>query len=495
MGIDKKQEYLLKACESFDRRILVISPDFEIISAEGRNFGQKLDDIAGQQCYQILYNRHTLCPVCPAEETKKTCQPAVIKSRIDSSSDDMKACLYAYPIMDDDRLEAITLMDFDLPVFEGMEAELQRSNAFLRKLLQSAVDGIIASDMKGNILIFNDAASEISGLSVDEALHQMNIRDVYPGDGARDIMSKLRSDEHGGKGKLKSYQVDVIGKNGDLIPISLNAAVVYEDEGEVATIGFFHDMRETLRMKKELEKTQLQLMQSEKMASLGKLSAGVAHQLNNPLGGITLFTKLVLEEYKLEEGAQEDLNRILSDAERCRDIVKELLEFARQTRHEVRPTDINRALSRTLFLLENQSIFQNIKIVRELEPTLPQIPGDIQQLNHVFMNLILNAAQAMEGNGRLTLKTGLSGDQKQVCIQIADTGPGIPEDILPHIFEPFFTTKEEGKGTGLGLSMVYGIVENHRGSISVDSSREKGTSFKIKLPVTRPDLEEFESGE
>ncbi|MGC8853441.1 MAG: VacB/RNase II family 3'-5' exoribonuclease, partial [Halothiobacillaceae bacterium] len=200
---------------------------------------------------------------------------------------------------------------------------------------------------------------------------------------------------------------------------------------------------------------------AEKMASLGKLAAGVAHQLNNPLGGITLYAQLMLEEYALDEAAESDLRRILDDAERCRNTIRELLEFARQTRQEIRLNDLNHALSQTLFLLENQSLFHNIEIVKELDPSLPKVPSDVQQLNHVFMNIILNAAEAMEGQGQLRVRTSRSEDGRYAVIQISDTGPGIPEDVLPHIFEPFFTTKEEGKGTGLGLSLVYGIIENH----------------------------------
>jgi len=364
-----------------------------------------------------------------------------------------------------------------------IKKELERSNAFLHNLIRSAVDAIIAADKTGKVIIFNDAAAEISGYSVEEALKSLDIRDVYPGDGAKDVMKKLRSDEYGGKGKLKKYQVNVVGKNGNTIPIMLNASIVYEGEKEVATIGFFHDLREEIEMKKKLEKTQIQLLQAEKMASLGKLAAGVAHQLNNPLGGISLFTKLILEEYELEEKVKEDLNRILKDTQRCSDTVKELLEFARQTSQFMKPCDINRAISRTLFLLENQALFQNIITDKNLEENLPLVKADIQQLNHMFMNIILNAAQAMEGKGKLIIKTSLSSDEKHVCIEIADTGPGIPEDIKSHIFEPFFTTKDEGKGTGLGLSIVYGIVENHMGNIQVSSEPGKGTKFLIELPI------------
>ena len=334
-------------------------------------------------------------------------------------------------------------------------------------------------------MIYNEAASEISGYSVEEALSSLNIRDVYPGDGAKEVMKKLRSEEYGGKGKLKSLKVDFLRRNSEVIPISLNAAIVYENETEVATIGFFHDLREKIQMKSQLEKTQVQLLQAEKMSSLGKLAAGVAHQLNNPLGGITLFTKLVMEEYQHEPGAMEDLQRILKDAQRCRDTVKELLEFARQTRQEMRLHDINQAIERTLFLLENQSLFQNIVIEKQLAENLPKVPGDIQQLNHLFMNIILNAAQAMEGNGKLSIKTELSTKNNLVRIEISDTGPGIPDDVMPHIFDPFFTTKEEGKGTGLGLSMVYGIVQNHGGNIRAKTKAGEGTSFIVELSLTQ----------
>ena len=329
-------------------------------------------------------------------------------------------------------------LDFDLPARGEIEDKLQSSNALLRNLILSAVDGVIAADKQGKILIFNDMAAELFGYSVEEALESLDIRNIYPEQKAHEVMKVLRSDQYGGRGKLRSYEVEVLNKSGERIPISLNASIVYEGDREVATIGFFHDLRETQRMKAELEKTQLQLLQSEKMASLGKLAAGVAHQLNNPLAGITLYTRLALEDYDLEEGARKDLLRVLEDAERCRDTVKELLEFTRQTRHLMRPHDINRAISRTLFLLENQTLFQNIIIEKDLDPALPLVYSDIQQLNHLFMN-IYSERRPGHGGKRRTERSRpfFFPKPKQVRIEIADTGPGIPEHILPHIFDPF----------------------------------------------------------
>jgi len=364
-----------------------------------------------------------------------------------------------------------------------MDDASKQSSAFLKNLILSSVDGVIAADKSGKILIFNQAAEEISGYSADEALTRLNIRDVYPADGAHEVMRKLRSEEYGEKGKLKSYQVDVLRKDGEIIPISLNAAIVYEDDKEIATIGFFHDLRESLRIKRELEKTQIQLLQAEKMTSLGKLAAGVAHQLNNPLGGIILYAQLVLEEYQLDEKVRDDLKRILKDAKRCQDTVKELLEFTRQTRHLMQPHDINQSISRTLFLLENHTMFQNIEIIKDFTPSLPLLSVDIQQLNHMFMNIFFNAAQAMDGRGKLIIRTYLLPSHNRIGIDITDTGPGVSEKNLPHIFEPFFTTKEEGEGTGLGLSLVYGIVQNHGGTIRATSKINNGATFIIELPI------------
>jgi two-component system, NtrC family, sensor kinase len=484
MRTDKENSYFIKAVESFRRRLIVISPDFRILAANNSPEGQQIPDIIGKPCHEVFYERPSPCLHCAVEEATITQRPALRPKNDDTENLWKMACLYAYPIVSDGEIEAFVSMDFDLPIQGGIEEKLQRANIMLRNLISSSVDGVIAADKTGNILVFNSAATQISGYSKTEALERLNIRDIYPGDKAYEVMKDLRGNGYGGPGKLKSYRVEVTDKEDAVIPISLNASIVYEEGQEVATIGFFHDMREKLKMEEQLKNAQLQLLQSEKMASLGKLAAGVAHQLNNPLGGITLYTKLMLEDYQLEESAREDLNRILKDAERCRDTVKELLEFTRQTRHFMKPNDINKAITRTLFLLERQPLFQNVQIIQNLSESLPLVTCDLQQMNHVFMNLILNAAQAMEGQGTLTLTTVPLEKDTRIRLEIADTGPGIPETLLPRIFEPFFTTKEEGQGTGLGLSLVYRIIQTHNGRINVQSTPGKGTTFVIEMPAT-----------
>ena len=481
--MDEQTKIMLRALDAFNRKILVVSPQFEILAIRGHDTGVSGSDVIGSKCYKTLYKRQAACMQCPTFKVSRLRQPALSHGYHPPQKPNQIPCLYSYPLVSGGKIDGYVMMDFDFPALDALEEKLRRTNAFFSNLILSAVDCVIAADLSGKILNFNNSAAEIFGYSVEEALKDLNIRDLYPGDGAKEVMRKLRSDEYGAKGKLKRYHVDVKAKNGELIPISLYASIIYEDGRETATIGFFHDLRERLRIKAELEKTQVQLLQAEKMASLGKLAAGVAHQINNPLGGITLFAKLALEEYELEEGVRQDLQRILKDARRCRDTVKELLEFTRQTRHHMRPHEVNQAIARTLFLLENQSLFQNIEIEKKFAADLPPVNADIQQLNHVFMNIILNAAQAMDGKGKLTITTDHDAAVGWVVVEIADSGPGIADAVMPCIFDPFYTTKEEGQGTGLGLSLVYGIIENHGGRIHARNQPAGGAAFVIELPV------------
>ncbi len=485
MRTDQEKDLIIRAVDASKRRFFIISKDYTILSLN--DFTRKMvsvEDARGRHCYEVFYGRSSPCETCVAARVLETGEQALFYTHkgvldVSKSAD----CFYSYPVPDGDEIEAVVVLDLDLDAVGEMLGRIDRSNAFLRNLILSSVDGVIAADMTGKIIVFNEAAAEVSGYSIQEALTSLDIRDVYPGDGARQVMKKLRSDKYGGKGKVKSLEVQTKNKDGGLIPIRLNAAIVYEGEKEIASIGFFHDMSEELKMKQELEKTQTQLLQAEKMSSLGKLAAGVAHQLNNPLGGITLYAKLLLEDYDLSEDAVEDVHRIIRDAQRGSETVKELLEFARQTRLKRVSVDINQSVSRTLFLLENQALFHDIEIVKNFHDKPLFVLADVQQLNHVFMNIILNAAQAMEGKGRLTIQTGLTASGDRIFIKISDTGPGISDDVVPHIFEPFYTTKEEGKGTGLGLSLVYSIIDEHGGVITAGNNPDGGAVFTIELPV------------
>jgi len=377
----------------------------------------------------------------------------------------------------------------DVSVTKRIENELRKANDFLRNLIENSVDGIVAADMKGKIIIFNKSAEKLLGYGSEEAIANVHITQLYPPGVAKEIMRRLRAPEYGGVGRLETSQITLVGRTGELIPVNISAAIIYEEGREIASFGIFTDLREKLKMERELQETQLQLLQSEKMASLGKLAAGVAHEINNPLGGILIFSKMLLEDMPPDDPRREDLERIGNEATRCKEIVKGLLEFARQTSYRMEPTDLNRALVQGISLLENQALFHNIRIIKNLEPNLPPITANTGQLNQVFMNIILNAAEAMDGQGTLTINTRLGPEKNTVIVEFTDTGCGIKEEYMTRIFDPFFTTKEVGKGTGLGLSMSYGIVEKHRGRIWVKSKEGEGSTFTIELPV-RAETEE-----
>ncbi len=372
----------------------------------------------------------------------------------------------------------------DLTEWKRIEGELKKANSFFVNLIESSVDGIIAADIKGNIIIFNHSAEELTGYKAEEVIGgKLHITQIYPEGVAKDIMRKLRSEEYGGVGKLTPIRIKVLTKSGEEIPIELSAALVYEEGHEIASVGIFTDLRERLKIEEQLQQTHLQLVQSEKMASVGKLAAGVAHEINNPLGGILIYASLMLEDMAEDDPRREDIKRIVQETTRCKEIVKSLLEFGHQSGPKFEPVDVNRAIVDGLFFLENQAIFHNIEIVKDLDPFLPRIMGNASQLKQVFMNMVVNAADAMSGNGKLTIRTRLSEDESYVTVEFTDTGVGIPEENLSKIFDPFFTTKEVGKGTGLGLAVCYGIAEKHGGRIEVDSKVGEGTTFRIILPV------------
>ena len=233
----------------------------------------------------------------------------------------------------------------------------------------------------------------------------------------------------------------------------------------------------------ELVAMQARVAQSERLASLGMLAAGVAHEINNPLGGILSLTALTLESMDRDHPDRENLEEVVKQTERCRDIVRGLLEFSRQSSMSAEWIDLNKALQETLALITRQALFFNIEVVKRLDDRLPAVLGDASQIQQVLMNILMNAAQAMNEQGVLTIATRRGPRNGFVEILISDTGGGIPPDQLRQIFDPFFTTKESGQGTGLGLSIAYGIVARHGGTIAVESEVGKGSTFTIRLPA------------
>jgi two-component system NtrC family sensor kinase len=242
--------------------------------------------------------------------------------------------------------------------------------------------------------------------------------------------------------------------------------------------------------KRQKEESETRLLQSEKQASIGKLAGGVAHEINNPLTGVVTFTHMLLKRKDIPEDARSDLETIAQETERVRKIVKGLLDFSRQTELDREMTDMSRLVRHTVSLVENQALIKGVNLSLEQADGLPMITIDRNQIQSVLLNIIINALDATETGGSITITTGNKmrmsagkAGQKGIEIAITDTGCGIPPEIMDKLFDPFFTTKEVGRGTGLGLSVSYGIVERHGGTILVQSKVQGGSTFFVWLPA------------
>ena len=268
---------------------------------------------------------------------------------------------------------------------------------------------------------------------------------------------------------------------------NLNAKVDVASKDELGELSdTFNTMALALKERDERLKefARNKIMESERLALIGQLSANVAHELNNPLQGIVTYSHLLLEEVSDEDPSKDFLQKIVVQANRCRDIIRGLLDFSRQRKPDKTLCDVNSVLSDCVSLLENQALFHNIQIINVLDDNLPLAIIDPSQIERVFMNIIINAAQAMDGNGQLTLATRFEAVERFIVVEFTNTGPEIAKENMEKIFDPFFTTKETGHGVGLGLAISFGIIKEHNGTISVESGAGNNTTFTVRLPVT-----------
>jgi len=287
----------------------------------------------------------------------------------------------------------------------------------------------------------------------------------------------------------------LVSASGEVARGNLNAKVEVKSNDELGELAnTFNSMASALKERDERLKefTRSKIMESERLAIIGQLAAGVAHELNNPLQGIVTYSHLLLETMPNEEWSKGNLEKIVTQANRCRDIVRGLLDFSRQRKPNKTLYDVNKVLRECVSLLENQALFHNIQIKDALDPKLPMTVIDPSQIERVFMNIIINAAEAMDGKGLLALTTRLDPVEHFIDVKFTDTGPGITKENLERIFSPFFTTKDAGHGVGLGLAISYGIVREHKGTILVESEVGKGTTFTVRIPVTEE--ESLENG-
>ncbi len=475
--------------------ILMVDESNRVIYANskmGEILGQPKDELVGKNVgkflpFQHLSIIHDLVQRVDPENPQQlrfctTIQPT------ETSQQDFRAfetCIVVSRV----GTSVITCMYFhDLTKHMEIERQLHDANSFLNNIIMSSADGIVVIDTEGKIVIFNEGAERILGYSAEEMIgNPVALSKVYSPDLAREIMRRLRTDESGPPGKLTSARITLVNKNNEEVPVNFSAAIIKKDDREVGSVGIFSDLRERLRIRRELEEAKMQLMQAEKIASLGRLAAGVAHEINNPLSGILIYADMLMKDLSQNPQWSEDLQQIIDQTLRCKQIVTRLLEFSRQSLGQRVVFDVNMIINRSVELLAHQALFHDVDFVLDVHPDIPQMTGDPGQLQQVFTNLIINAGSAMSGKGEITVTSTFDPASEEVVLRFSDTGPGIPPDILSKIFEPFFTTKGPGEGTGLGLSVVYGIIQQHGGTIEVKNLPSGGALFTIVLPLACPE--------
>jgi two-component system NtrC family sensor kinase len=367
--------------------------------------------------------------------------------------------------------------------------ELTATIAFQKNLIESSMDGILGCNETGRVMIFNKAMERLLGYSKKDALDHLSLDLVFAPDERLRFNSVLSSEAYGGRNRLFLHETSLLSSTGKRIPVQISAAVLTEAEAISGLVCFIRDLRELRRLEQEMS-DQARILHQDKMMSLGRLAASVVHEINNPLTGILNFICLmrrILDRGQLAADQQDKFKQHLelveSETRRCSQIVSGLLTFSRKSPPTFTRFQVEDLINRCILLSQHKIQLSRISKTLSIPPSLPPVMGDFNQLQQCLINLLFNAIDAMPGGGTLEISAGADLPQKEVFIQVKDSGPGISPSDLPHIFEPFYTTKKEGYGVGLGLSTVYGIMERHHGSVLVESQVGKGTAFTLKLPV------------
>jgi two-component system sensor histidine kinase HydH len=349
-----------------------------------------------------------------------------------------------------------------------VDRTLDRMKGYTENVVESMADGLISMDRDGRIVTLNRQALQILGAG-RELLEGRRIADVL-GERVGEI---LGSAEKGGA--VREREIDVRRDPDGIIPLSLSAAPLKDEKGrEMGSVLLIKDLR-------EIRDLQGRVRRSERLASLGRLAAGVAHEIRNPLSSIRGFAQYFVKRFHGQPEEEGYASVMVKEVDRLNRVITELLDFAGPKEPRREPQSLADIADHALKLLAPDLTARNVAVFREYEPDLPAVSVDRDQISQVFLNLLLNAIESMDGGGEIRLALRRYGPPPAVLAAIADTGAGIPADDLEKVFEPFFSRKR--KGSGLGLAIVHQIIESHRGEIRVESRQGKGTTFLIKLPV------------
>ncbi len=392
---------------------------------------------------------------------------------------------------------------------ERRNEELTQAKAFADNIIRSLANSLVVTDSEALMTMANDACLQLLGYTREELQGKplaMILAEGAPHPLRRgsEFWNRCRT-----SGRATGLETALRTRGGEEIPVSMNASVMRDRGGGTAGIVLVAtDLREMRRLLlearaaaeaeraqaaerakayRELTSLQARLIQSEKMSSLGRMAASVAHEINNPLGAIVVFSCLLLEKTPESFPDRKKLETIVREASRCRDIVRGLLDFARPVQSALVETDLSAIVLAALDLVKTQPIFEKISITVETSPAPLRVRCNASQIQQALTNLLVNAAEAISGGGSIAVKSWREESRRMAAVSVRDSGCGIAPESLEQIFEPFFTTKQGGHGTGLGLAIVYGIVERHGGTIKVDSRPGEGTTFTVWLPERGPE--------
>ena len=353
----------------------------------------------------------------------------------------------------------------------------QEAGEKYRQILDLAWDGIVVHDTQ-TIFYANRCVREIFGVPSEDDLHAASLHRFLAPE-TRWTLYEALNKAGGADGQPINFEGKGLRPNGETFPLEVStSATTYSGRPALQTV-----LRDITRRKASEE---LQLVE-ERLSAAGQLALNIAHEINNPLGGIVTYTHLLLED--LAENAEKEqlvdvAQKVLKLANRCKIIVGSLLDFARTERDGRVKVQMNAVIKETLALLEGHRIMNGMELKLALAPDLPMILAHRTKMEQVMMNLIINAAEAMEGRGTLGIDTTHDSQRGLVVVRVSDTGPGFNDEVRKRLFEPFFSTKHRGRGTGLGLAITHGIVKQHRGNILVDSQPGRGATFLVFLPCS-----------
>jgi PAS domain S-box-containing protein len=478
--VRKERTYVQKVLDSIPDIVLVVDRDKRVKTSNAaftRYCGRSREDAIGMFCHSAMCGREAAldtadhpCPFDEVVETGETRSIVQVKERVDGDQEHFE--LTMTPLRDENG-EITEVVEALHPISErvALQREAEEFAHRFRQFIDSADDMISIKDLDGRYQVVNQATADFLGKKIEECVGR-RIAEISDG-------------------KISEI---VVGHDREVI--SGRQAITYEEvlptsrgERNYSTIRFplfdyFDDVVGVCTISRDVtreKRLQRELTHADKLAALGKLAAGVAHEINNPLTGILAYAEDLLEGVDDREPRADDYRVIIRETLRCRGIVRNLLDFSRQSRPRMRPANLNAVAERVLSLVERLATFRDIRVTRRLAGDLPAIRGDAAQLQQVVLNLLVNAAEKMPGGGEIVIETMGSEDAGSCHLIVEDTGPGIPDELLGQIFDPFFSTK--GNTQGLGLAVSWGIVERHGGTIEAGNRDGEGAWFRVVLPI------------